>query len=337
MPAIDIALELGTSFTKIYLLGNGIVLHEPTYAAFLNSVKPRNLRAAGVKAKQLLGKAPLKTIIISPVNEGVIADEDAAAIILKEFLEKITDPAGLLPPKITALMLVPCGLNINERRLLEETAMRAGIGKVTMLESVVASAVGVHMPVRSASCGVIVNIGGGTTEIAVINLGAIVHGCSIGVGGKVMDAAIVSAVLEKHHLQIGLLTAEKLKTEIASLYDNDTAKMKVSGIDIRTKNPSSATVTAADLREAVMPYYQKIASATEQIINVCQPELAADIFKSGICVTGGGSKIPGLEKLYAARLKIPVTVPADAEYTGILGAGELLNDPETLKKLLLQS
>jgi len=337
MPAIEIALELGTSFTTIYLLGNGIVLREPSVVTFLNTVKVRNVRAVGFKAKQMLGKAPVKTLIVSPINEGVIADEESAAIMLKEFLHKILPDAYLLPQKINALMLIPCGLSLDDRRTYEDVAIRAGISKVTMLDSVIAAAVGAHLPIKTTNGGVLANIGGGTTEIAAMSLGAIVNGCSVNIGGKAMDAAVRDMVAEKYKLQIGLLTAEKLKLEIASLYDNDTAEMRVSGNDTRTKNPSSATVTAKDMSEAVMPFYQKIADAIESIVGVCPPELAADIYKSGVYITGGGSKMPGLEKLFNARLKLPVHIPEDSEYAGILGAGELLNDRDTLRSLLVQN
>jgi rod shape-determining protein MreB len=195
--------------------------------------------------------------------------------------------------------------------------------------------VGAHLPVRSTYGGVVVNIGAGTTEIACLSAGAIAHGGSLNVGGKAMDGAIVKMAERVHKLHIGLPTAERIKLEVGSMLENDLAEIVVSGTDTVSKSPSSAIVRTPEVFETLLPFYTRIAETLESFIKKCPSELASDIYRAGVHLTGGGAQIQGLKKLLSERLKLPVHLPENSEYACILGAGELLNDRDLLEALLV--
>ncbi len=336
MAVIDIAIEMGASFTSIYVAGQGVVLCEPTAVAFLGGADRRNLRAVGTKAEEMTGRTPDKTVVVYPIDQGIVTDRDSAAIMLSEFLKKIIPKGVMFAPKFRALLCVPCGISVKDRLLYQEVCLDAGIKEVTMVESIICAAVGIDLPISSSYGGVVVNIGGGITDIAAISLAGIVAGCSINVGGNMMDEAIIEYIAGKYTLQVGLMTARKIKHEIGSLYPNDNASMEVSGVDLRTKNPSGAVVRAQDVLHSTVNYYIAAADACESIVNDCPPEIAAEVYRKGIFLTGGGSKMPGLEGLFKSKLKLPVKVPDDAQHCVIIGAGKLLGNKKLLNEVLEQ-
>ncbi|HEY8418852.1 MAG TPA: rod shape-determining protein [Clostridia bacterium] len=335
MSKINLALELGSSNTSIYMEGLGIVLREASQIAFLEKVSEKSIIEAGSKVKKMLGKTSDKTIIVSPVQEGVVVDKTAAAAMLKEFLKRVIKSRFLM--RIRAIVCVPCGLTKEQRLDYETVCLKAGISEVILVESVLAAGLGIGLSLESSKGMALIDIGGGITDIAVMSNCSIISGCSVFAGGNVMDAAIADYIQKKYGLIIGQTTAERLKIEIGSLYSNDLAEVKVSGMDQRTQNPSYAIVTAKDIKEAIEPIYLKIASSAEAIINVCPPEIAADIYKNGIFLTGGAANILGIEQFLGSRLKISVKVVTDASYATILGAGKLLGDEQLLQNIFEQN
>lgn len=336
MAVMEIAVEIGTGYTSIYVPGNGIVLREPTVIAFIGDPKNRRVHAVGAQAEKMLGKTPERTAIVEPVSDGVITDVDACGLLLKEFVKKILPPNFIFFPKIKAILGIPTGLNFEERTQYEDVCAMAGISEVTMIDNIILSGIGLDLPIYSAGCGVVVNIGAGTTEIAALSLAGVVSGCGITIGGKMMDKALADFIAGKYDLKVGMSTARKVKNEIGSLYENDTSELLISGRNVKTKNTGSAYVTAADVCEVIKPYYLRIADAVESIINTCPPEIVGEINNKGIYVVGGGSRILGLEQVFSQRLNISVYTVDEPAYSVILGAGKLLGDKELLSQIMMQ-
>lgn len=336
MASMEIAIEIGTSYTSIYLSGQGIVLREPTIVAFLGDPKQKRVRAVGNQAMEMLGKTPDKTTLVTPVVDGIIVNPEACVIMLREYIKKLLPESYLFFPKIKALLGVPTGLTLEERKMYGDVCDAAHIADVTMIENIILSGIGIELPVAAANGGLIVNIGGGATEIAALSLCGVISGCGVTIGGNMMDKALIDHLAGKLNIKVGLKTARQLKHTIGSLFESDTSQMDIEGIDIRTKAPSRETVYATDIREALYPYYMRICDAVENIINMCPPEIAGDIYKTGIYAVGGGSQVTGLADVMTERLKLPVFVPQDPSYAAILGAGKLLANSELLKEILLQ-
>lgn len=336
MASMEIAVEIGTSFTSIYMSGQGIVLYEPTIVAFLGDPKQRRVRAVGNQAIEMLGKTPDKTTLVTPVVDGIIVDPDACVVMLKEYVKKLLPESYLFFPKIKALLGVPTGLTLEERKMYEDVCAAARIGEITMIENIILSGIGIDLPVAAPNGGLIVNIGGGATEIAALSLCGVISGCGVTIGGNMMDKALIDHLTGKFSLKAGLKTVRQLKHTIGSLFETDNSQMDIEGIDIRTKIPARETVYATDVREVLLPYYLRICDAVENIINMCPPEIAGDIYKTGIYVVGGASEITGLSEVMTERLKLPVYIPPDPAYASILGAGRLLKDKDLLKDILLQ-
>lgn len=336
MAAMEIAVEIGTGFTSIFVPGNGIVLREPTVIAFVGDERYRRVHAVGVQAEKMLGMTPERTTIVEPVTDGVISDPEACGLLLKEFIKKILPQSYIFFPKIKALLGIPTGLSMQERAVYEDVCAVAGISEVTMIDNIILSGIGLDLPIDSAGGGVVVNIGAGTTEIAALSLAGVVSGCGVTIGGKMMDKALMDYIAGKYDLKVGVLTARKIKNEIGSLYENDTSDKLVSGRNITTKNTGSAYVTAEDVCTVVKPYYMRIADAVESIINMCPPEIAGEIYRRGIHVVGGGSKILGIEKVFAERLDVNVYTVEEPSLCAITGAGKLLRNKQLLRQIQLQ-
>lgn len=336
MAAMEIALEIGTSYTTIFLSGQGIVLREPTIVAFQGDARSRRVRAVGNAALEMLGKTPDKTTVVTPVIDGIIADPDSCIVMLKEFVRKLLPESFLFFPRIKAILGVPTGLTFEERRAYEDVCAAARINDITVIDNIILSGVGIDLPVASPNGGLIVNIGGGVTEIAALSLGGVITGCGVTIGGNMMDKALIDYLAGKFNLKVGLNAVRKMKHDIGSLSEADNAKYDVEGVDIRTKTPASVTVFATDIRDALLPYYGKISDAIESIINTCKPEIAADIYKTGIYIVGGGSMIFGLEEFMEERLGLHVCVPPDPQYAAIVGGGKLLTDTALLSDILQQ-
>lgn len=331
----ELAIVVGTTNTMIYMPGNGIVLSEPTKVAYNGDPTFRRVRAVGSEAAAMLGKVPEKTVLSFPVVDGFIVEPDACQDMLREFLKKILKPK-LFAPKLRALVGVPVGLTLEEKRIYEDVYLKAGLHEVMMLENILLSAVGVDLPVHTHKVSLIINIGGGTTEIAAVSLSGIIKAYGLNIGGAMMDRAIRDSLLGKYGLQLGMSTVSKVKEEIGTLYSNDKTTMSVAGTDVMTKAPIAKVVKSTDIMDAIMPYYLRIADAVERILKMLPTESATDIKSNGVHLTGGCSKILGLEKLFYERLQLPVTVYADGEYSAVLGAGKLLENPVLLNEIVRQ-
>ncbi|MCH5161244.1 MAG: rod shape-determining protein [Clostridiales bacterium] len=336
MAKMDIALDLGTSYTSIYVSGYGIVLHEPSVVAFYDKA-PRRVRAVGDDAYQMIGKASDKIKIVRPITGGIIKDAEACTAMLSEFLKKILPQSYVFKPKIRAVVGVPTGITVEERKMYEETLMGAGIDEIEMINSVMLAAVGTDNPVRSDYGGFIVSIGGGATEIAVISLCGIVTGCSISIGGDMIDRALADSIQGIHDIKVDSVTVRRIKERIASLIRNDCATMTVNGLNNLTNTITSVEVSGDRLYRSVATYYESIIKSVYKVIKSCSPALAAAIRENGITVVGGAANIPGLDILMSERLGLRVTIPHDAQYAVIAGAGMLLTDPDYLYDVIRHS
>lgn len=326
--ALEIAVEIGTSYTSIYLSGSGIVLHEPTIVAFFGDPSLKRVRAVGSAAIQMLGKTPDRTTLVTPVVEGIIADYSACGVLLNEFIKKILPESYIIRPKIKAILGVPMGLTLEERAKYEDVCTYAGISEVTMVENIILSAIGIDLPIETNRGGVIVNIGGGTTEMAVLSLGGVISGCGITIGGSMMDKALIDYIVGKYDLKVGQLTADKIKIEIGSLYENDIGRITVTGRNVKTKSIGSAEIDAVDVCKVLMPYYEHIANAVENIINMCSAEVTGEIHNTGISLVGGGSKILGIDKIFGDILKLKIH---------LIEESEIAKMPETKKRFINHS
>lgn len=336
MAIMDVAIEIGTSFTSVYLSGAGVVLREPTAVAFVGDGENRKLLAVGEDAIKMKGTAPDRTTVVCPVVDGYVADVDSCTKMLTEFIKRILPLSYVFFPKIRAILVVPTGLTMEERKTYEDMLRTAGVAEVTMIENVIATALGMDLPIDSPAGGLVANVGGGVTEIAIVSLCGVVTGCSVSVGGNMMDHALVDYTIGKYGLRTGTATARKIKEEVGSLYPNDISSMEIRGMNVSSLTPAALTVYATDVYEALLPYYGKIADAVEGITNLCPPEIAAAIHAKGLFIAGGGAKMPGIERIFEPVLHIPVTVAEDPEYAAITGAGKLLGNKALLEKIHIQ-
>lgn len=334
MAKMDIALELGTSFTSIYVSGNGIVLHEPSVIAYYDGGTRRSMRAVGEAAYRMIGKAPDKTKTVCPIMDGVIKDQDAATTMLAEFVKRILPDSYIVKPKIRAVLGVPTGLTVDERKMYEEVLRGAGIDEVTMVNSIMLAAIGCELPLQSEYGGFIVSIGGGVTEIAALSLCGIITGCSINIGGDMIDRTLIDSISGIYRLKTDRATARSVKEKIASLIRNDRATVVISGIDQETKTIRAEEVSADKLYDVVSVYYNNIIDAVESVINSCSPAVAGEIRKNGIYVVGGGANITGLAELMTKKLGVNIKIPRDPHYATVTGAGMLLSDPYLLEDIL---
>lgn len=334
MAKMDIALDLGTSFTSVFVMGNGIVLHEPSVIAYFDDGSKKRMRAVGSEAYYMMGRAPEKTKIVCPVMDGAIKDSEACADMLSEFVRKILPKSYVFKPRIRCIVGVPMGVTVADREMYEGVLMRAGIDEITMVNSVMLAAIGTDMPISSNFGGLIATVGGGVTEIAILSLCGIVSGYGINIGGDMIDRALMDRVSGKYKINIGRTAVRGVKEKVCSLIRNDCASTVVSGIDVETKNIRSQSVAAHELYGVVYDYYKNIADAIESVINSSTPTVAAEIQRTGMSVVGGGAKIPGLRALFNKLLRINVNIPNDAEYSTVLGGGKLLSDDELLYDII---
>lgn len=329
------AIELGGSFTTIYVKNVGFALKEPTMVAVEKNEEGYTPCAFGIEAKKLLWKTNESVEVFNPISNGTIQNYEYLKIMLEHFLAKV----GFKRFKRNALVLIPCGLSSKEKaeyyRLFEDI----GMSSVDLLPSVLATAVGCGCNINSTKANMVVNIGGTTTDIAVVNLCSILKGVSLGIGGKKMDIAIANTLAlpsngENKRILIGVPTAEKLKNEIGSLYKNDTLKMEVVGVDIESKTPKARIIVSQELRNVLIAFFEEILRTIDVTINSLPPEISADILKNEMYFTGGVSKLQGLENYLKLNLPYPFKIVENPEDVTMLGVGKLLNDGALLNKVL---
>lgn len=321
-------IDLGTANTLVYMRGKGIVLREPSVVAMRSSTN--EILAVGDEAKKMIGRTPGNIVAVKPMKDGVIADYTTTEIMLRYFLQK-TVPQGMLLKRMPRLvMCIPCVVTEVEKRAVQEAAKTAGAREVYLLEEPMAAALGAGLDVYAAKGSMVVDIGGGTTEVAVISLGGIAASKSIRVGGNKMDEAIIKHVKETQGIIIGESTAEQIKIKIGSVVEGAAEKpIEVRGRDIETSLPTSVTVTPASIRQALSVPAKQIVAAVKAVLENTPPELAADIINEGIVLTGGASGLLGLNRLISKATGMPVRRAENPMDVVAIGAGIALDNMES--------
>jgi rod shape-determining protein MreB len=328
----DLAIDLGTANTCIFARGRGIVVSEPSIVAF-NKVNGR-IEAVGAEAKEMLGRTPGNITAIKPMKDGVIADFEAAEKMLTHFIKKAHKRSGFLRPRV--VIGVPTEITQVERRAVRDSAMRAKASEVHLIEEAMAAAIGAGMPITEASGNMIVDIGGGTTDIAVISLAGVVYGKSVRTAGNALDEAIIGHARKAHNLLIGERTAEQIKIEIGSAFALERKlTMEVKGRHVMEGRPVTVTMNDGEIRRALGEPVRAVVQAVHDALERIPPELSADIFDRGIILTGGGAMLKGLDKRLREETGLPVQLAEDPLSSVVLGAGKMLSDFDLLRRITL--
>jgi rod shape-determining protein MreB len=332
----DMAIDLGTANTLVYVRGKGIVLNEPSVVAITMVQGRKHVLAVGDDAKQMLGRTPGNIMAIRPLRDGVIADFDVAEEMIKHFIRKVHNRRSFASPQM--VICVPSGSTAVERRAIQESAESAGARKVALIEEPMAAAIGAGLPVTEPTGSMVVDIGGGTTEVAVISLGGIVYSRSVRIGGDKMDDAIISYIRRTHNLLIGETTAERIKKEIGSACPPEEGEgrlMEIKGRDLMNGVPKELVVSERQIAEALAEPVGAIIDAVKGALEHTAPELAADIVDRGIVMTGGGSLLSNLDYVLRYATGLAVTVADDPLSCVALGTGQALENMKKLQGVLV--
>lgn len=326
----DLAIDLGTVNTVVYLRDKGIVLNEPSVVALetLNGITA--VRAIGAEAKLMLGKTPDAIRTIRPMRDGVIADIDVAEQMIKYFIDKAHGGASRLPRRPDVAISIPSNATTVERRAIQQATASAGAGRVYLIEESMAAAIGAGLPVTEPQGAMVVDIGGGTTEVAILSLRGLAYSTSVRVGGDRMDEAIASGIRRKHNLMVGEATAERIKVEIGTAKppaDGTGTTIRVKGRDLVKGMPAEVEVSQAEIAASLSDLSAQIVEAVLSALEKTEPELAADIFDQGIVMTGGGSLLAHLDDVLSQATGLPVRVAENALMCVAMGAGQALEDP----------
>ena len=330
------AIDLGTANTLVAVRGQGIVLNEPSVVAIAEVKDRRRVVAVGNEAKLMLGRTPGGIHAIRPLREGVIADFEVAEEMIKYFIRKVHKRRSFVSPQV--IICVPTGSTAVERRAIQEAAESAGARHVFLIEEAIAAAIGAGLPVTEPTGSMVVDIGGGTTEVAVLSLGGIVYARSARVGGDTMDEAIIHYIRRNHHLLIGESTAERIKKEIGAACapgTGDGLTMEVKGRDLTQGIPKELVITERQVAEALGDAVSAIVDAVKDALEDTAPELAADIIEKGIVLTGGGGQLRNLDTVLRRETGLPVVLANDPLSCVVLGTGRCLEEMATLKNLLI--
>lgn len=328
-----IAIDLGSVNTVIYQLGSGVVLSEPSVVALSVNGKS-SIRAVGSEAKKLIGKTAETTKIVFPIVEGEIADVKNATAMTENFLNKITLRKLSLRPK--ALVSVPCGIENDEIKKYAKVLSGAGVYNADFVESPILTALGLGIPVSESTPCFIIDVGGGTTNIAAVSLDGVIAGVNVNMGGRNVDAMIINRIADLFGLRIGMLTAEKIKTQIASLIEGDATRTVINGRDIDSGKPRSVSVSASDVLLPVAAFFDKIFEIASMVMAKLPAEVSAEIRRSGVYFSGGVSRLPGLDGYFREHMAIRANVFEDPEMTAAIGGGILLGNEKLLKKLRIE-
>ncbi|MBU0569824.1 rod shape-determining protein [Patescibacteria group bacterium] len=330
----DVGIDLGTANTMVWIRGKGIVIREPSVIA--RNKKSKEILAIGALAKKMMGRAPSTIEIIRPLRDGVIADFDAAHTMLEHYIKKVHESGTVMPkiPRPRVVIGIPSGVTEVERRAVADAAVASGAREAHLIEEPMAAAIGAELPIEKPEGIFIVDIGGGTSEIAVISLGGVVIGRSVRVAGDEMNEAIVNYVRLKYSLLLGELTAESVKIAIGTCAPLKKEKFSVvRGRDLETGLPKSIKLSSAEVREALAPTVQEIVGHMVDCLEETPPELIGDIMDRGIVMAGGGSLLQGIDKVVAEATKMPVFVAEDAITCVVRGCGKVLEDTKLLQKI----
>lgn len=328
------AIDFGASNTKIYRNGVGIVLCEPTLIAAAKEFEDGySVKSLGLDAKKLQGKTNDGTIVFSPIAEGVIKNKEYAIVLLKHFLAKV-EGKNFFAPQLSIVLPVPCGILEEEKLVYEEVFYMAKVRKVSLVPEVICAALGSGKSLTSPNAYMVCNLGYSHSDIAVLHNNTIVKGATLSLGSRKMIEDIVSMVRSIHALSISMATAEKILIEIGSLFEGDLLNLEVTGLDQNTGFPKNVIVESEEVYGAILPHFEQICFAVENLINLSAPEISGDLLKSGVLICGGLSRISGVQEFFDKRLGTPVFCSAAGENSVILGAGKLLSEEKTLRKIM---
>lgn len=331
----DMAIDLGTANTLVYVKGKGIVLNEPSVVAIEEYRGKKQVLAVGNEAKQMLGRTPGNINAIRPLRDGVIADFEIAEEMIKYFIRKVHNRRTFASPMV--IVCVPSGSTAVERRAIQESAEAAGARKVWLIEEPMAAAIGADLPVTEPTGSMVVDIGGGTTEVAVLSLGGIVYARSVRVGGDKMDAAIISYIRRNHNLLVGEGSAERIKKEIGSACAPDAGEgrtIEIKGRDLMNGVPKEVIITERQVAESLSEPVSQIVEAVKVALEHTAPELAADIVDKGIVLTGGGALLTNLDQVLRNATGLPVSIAEDPLACVVKGTGKALDEMSRLRSIL---
>ncbi len=331
----DLAIDLGTANTLVYVRGNGIVLNEPSVVAVRRNGRGGNkVLAVGQEAKMMLGRTPGHIEAIRPMKDGVIADFEVAEVMLRYFIKKANNRRTFIRPRVIAC--VPSGITQVEKRAVRESAESAGAREVFLIEEPMAAAIGAGLPITEPTSNMVVDIGGGTTEVAVISLAGIVYSKSVRVGGDKMDEAILQYIKNKYNLLIGERSAELIKTTVGNAYRDEKAEhMQIKGRDLATGIPKIIGIDSDEVRQAIIEQIKTIVETVKSALEQTPPELAADIVDNGIVLTGGVALLKGLDNLLREETGLPITITEDPLTTVVLGSGKALDEIDTFREIMI--
>ncbi len=324
----DLGIDLGTANTLVYAKGRGIICSEPSVVAV--DTERHRVRAVGKEAKAMLGRTPGSIVAVRPLREGVIADFEIAEAMLRSFIQKAHNRSTLLRPRI--VISVPSGITEVEKRAVRESALSASAREVYLIDEPMAAAIGAGLPITEPSGNMIIDIGGGTTEVAIISLSGIVYANSVRTGGDKMDESILNYIKRKYNLLIGERTAERVKIEIGSAYPTDEpGTILVKGRDLVAGVPKTLEINAEDVREALSEPVNAIVEATKIALERTPPELAADIADKGIVLTGGGAMLENMDVLLREETGLPIMLAEDPFTAVVMGCGHCLDEIDLLR------
>ncbi|MEO1543553.1 MAG: rod shape-determining protein [Pseudomonadota bacterium] len=333
----DIAIDLGTANTLVYVVDRGIIIDEPSTVALRSINGSREILAVGKRAREMEGRTPENIETLRPMRDGVIADFIATEEMLRQFIQRAKTSTGFRRPRI--LICVPAGATPVERRAVYETAVSAGSRRVLLIEEPVAAAIGAGMPVERPMGSMVVDIGGGTTDIAVLSLSGVLQARSLRCAGNAMDEAIIRYVRRTHHLLIGERNAERIKTDAGAVQPGERdrgVEIHIRGRDVRQGRVKSVTLTSADVAEALSVPVEEIIDFVQRAVEDLPPDIASDICDHGLQLTGGGAKLHGLAPYMAECLGVPVTVPENPLHSVVLGSAKVLQELDDWEQLLIR-
>jgi len=329
----DMAIDLGTANTLVFVKGQGIVLNEPSVVAIIEDKGKKSVLAVGDEAKTMLGRTPGNISAVRPLRDGVIADFVVTEEMIKHFIRKVHKRKSFANPRI--LICVPTGSTPVERKAIQDSALAAGARKVQLIEEPIAAAIGANLPISEATGSMIVDIGGGTTEIAVLSLGGVVYSNSLRVAGDAMDTSIVSYMRKQFNLLVGEATAEKIKKEIGTAIATSGNTFLMKGRDIRSGTPKEISLKEEDTCEALKPVLNQILGGIKDALESTPPELSADLVDMGLVLTGGGALLKNIDKLISKETGLPVVIAEDPLSCVALGTGKALDQEETFSQMLV--
>jgi len=328
----DMAIDLGTANTLVVLKGQGVVLNEPSVVAIVENMGKRNVLAVGDEAKTMLGRTPGNISAIRPLRDGVIADFIVTEEMIKHFIKKVHKNRTFANPRI--LICVPTGSTPVERKAIQDSALAAGARRVQLIEEPIAAAIGAGLPISEATGSMVVDIGGGTTEIAVMSLGGLVYSKSLRVAGDAMDAAMINYMRKEYNLMIGDSTAEKIKKEIGTAIPSNNNTYAVKGRDLRSGTPKEVNITEEDTAEALNGILREMVNGIKDALEHTPPELSADLVDMGLTLTGGGALLKNIDKLISQDTGLPVTIADDPLSCVAVGTGRALENEELFSTML---